>query len=124
MNSNDWITQVRRGILEFCVLTIVNEKPSYGYDLVTTLSSWEQLAAKEGTLYPLLRRLQKDELIDSFWQESESGPPRKYYQITEQGKELLTVMESEWGKLTRAITELKQIKGEDFNGEHGNSLFK
>lgn len=122
MTANDWTVQVKRGILEYCVLTIVNKEPSYGYDLVTTLGEWNSLATKEGTLYPLLRRLQKDGLIDSFWRESESGPPRKYYRLTAKGREHLSLMDDEWGKLTSAIQELKSHKGDDSNGEKGKTI--
>lgn len=124
MNLNEWLTQLRRGTLEYCVLTLVKDTPSYGYDLVTTLSKWESLATKEGTLYPLLRRLQKEGLIDSFWQESESGPPRKYYQITSEGENLLGFMEIEWGKLSIALEEIKSFKGEEENGRNSKSLFE
>lgn len=76
--------------------------------MVTHLSTWEQLAAPEGTLYPLLRRLQKDGYIAGQWEESGSGPPRKYYRLTDRGESLLLILSSEWTGLTHAIEQLQQ----------------
>lgn len=110
MEAAEWATQVRRGILEFCVLALVSVRPRYGYELVTELSRWEQLAASEGTLYPLLRRLQKEGQIEAFWQPSEAGPPRKYYRLTADGERTLRLMQAEWQKLTRAVDDLQSSK--------------
>lgn len=106
MDMNEWISQVRRGLLEYCILELISRQPRYGYELVTTLDQWEVLAVNEGTLYPLLRRLLKDRCIDSFWKESETGPPRKYYTLTPEGRTLLTAMSEEWGKLAAAIGQI------------------
>ncbi len=111
-SSEDWTSQVRRGIIDFCVLTLVSQKPTYGYELVTTLSKWGQLAATEGTVYPLLRRLQKDLLIKSSWIESEAGPPRKYYQLTSTGEDLLSRITDDWDSLVKAINELRHMGDE------------
>lgn len=106
METVEWITQLRRGIMEFCILTLIKKKDTYGYEIVTNLSRWEKLAITEGTLYPLLRRLEKEKNIESYWCESESGPPRKYYKITKDGQKLLESMCITWGELTKAIDEL------------------
>ena len=103
----EWTSQARRGTLELCVLTLISHRPRYGYQLITYLAKWEQLASPEGTLYPLLRRLRKDGFIAGEWQESDSGPPRKYYNLTKTGKELLALMSVEWEGLTRAVEELQ-----------------
>jgi PadR family transcriptional regulator PadR len=93
------------------VLTLISQKPRYGYELVACLRKWEQLAATEGTLYPMLRRLQKDGYITAEpWQESGSGPPRKYYHLTGAGEGLLRAMSSEWTELTRAVAQLREIE--------------
>lgn len=106
-DTSEWLSQARRGVLELCVLTVIAQRPQYGYALVTRLSRWEQLAATEGTLYPLLRRMQKDGLMVATWQESGAGPPRKYYQLTPAGEERLRYMTQEWSAFTRAIQELQ-----------------
>ena len=111
-DATEWISQARRGTLELCVLTLISQKPYYGYQLVTHLSRWEKLAAPEGTLYPLLRRLDKDGYIVGQWQESGSGPPRKYYHLTDTGGSLLNAMSSEWTGLTNEIEQLRKNGGE------------
>ncbi|GAA3406411.1 PadR family transcriptional regulator [Paenibacillus hodogayensis] len=111
MDLTEWTSQVRRGILEYCILLLVSQEPRYGYDLVTKLGEWEPLAITEGTLYPLLRRLQKDNYIESFWKESESGPPRKYYSLTASGRQMLELMSKEWEKLEGSVGEIKKSRG-------------
>ena len=88
------------------MLALIKQNPRYGYDLVTALGAWPALSAAEGTLYPLLRRLQKDDLLGASWQESASGPPRKYYHLSAKGSELLAQLEGEWRTLTCAVGEL------------------
>lgn len=112
MVLSEWTSQVRRGILEYCILLLISREPRYGYELVTILDQWESLAITEGTLYPLLRRLLKEKYIDSFWKESESGPPRKYYTLTSAGLQLLDTMSLEWNKLSGAVNQLETNKGE------------
>ncbi|MEO3947879.1 PadR family transcriptional regulator [Gorillibacterium sp. CAU 1737] len=107
MEITEWVSQVRRGLLEFCVLRLIGTEPRYGYELVTTLNRWDFLAVTEGTLYPLLRRLLKEQYIESSWRESETGPPRKYYALTASGCELLASMSAEWEKITQAIEDLQ-----------------
>jgi PadR family transcriptional regulator PadR len=110
-DAKRWITQARRGTLELCVLTLISQKPRYGYELVACLRKWEQLAATEGTLYPMLSRLHKDgHIAADQWRESESGPPRKYYRLTGAGESLLSAMSSEWTGLTGAIERLQETE--------------
>ncbi|ASA23629.1 PadR family transcriptional regulator [Paenibacillus donghaensis] len=113
MEMTDWTSQVRRGIMEFCILLLVSRQPRYGYELVTLLEKWEQLAITEGTLYPLLRRMQKDNYLESFWQGSDYGPPRKYYSLTAAGAVLLETMSSEWSLLSFAVDQIQLYRGED-----------
>lgn len=110
--GTEWTTQVRRGILEYCVLSLIQERPRYGYDLITTLSQWEPLAITEGTLYPLTRRLQKEGQIEAFWEESAMGPPRKFYRLTADGQALVEAMEEEWATIVAAVTALRSSREE------------
>jgi PadR family transcriptional regulator, regulatory protein PadR len=105
-HAEDWITQARRGLLEMCVLALIGERPRYGYELVSGLGRWPALTTTDGTLYPLLRRLQKEGHIAAKWQESAEGPPRKYYRLTPKGEGLLGRVGTEWEKLAQAVTEL------------------
>lgn len=109
MNIDDWRSQIKRGTLEFCVLLMIARGERYGYELISRLEKRPILAAKESTIYPLLRRLLKEGLLSSAWRESAEGlPPRKYYTITDAGREYLAAMEAEWGDLLSAIDELKE----------------
>lgn len=114
MNIDDWKSQIKRGTLEFCILLLIKRRPSYGYELISTLERYPILTAKENTIYPLLRRLMKEEYVTSSWQESAEGlPPRKYYAITDKGLDYLSAMSQEWNNLLDAINELK---GEEHHG--------
>lgn len=114
MAIDDWKSQIRRGTLEFCILLMIRQRESYGYEIISTLEKYPMIAAKENTIYPLLRRLLREEYISSFWREGVEGlPPRKYYSITEKGQEYLSAMSVEWERLTSTINELK---GEENHG--------
>ena len=82
----DWTSQLRRGVLELCILRLLSAEPNYGYEIVTTLDRFTPLAAGENTVYPLLRRLKTDGLLETFMQDSPTGPPRQYYRVTRQGR--------------------------------------
>ena len=108
MNIDDWRSQIKRGTLEFCILLMIRRRPSYGYEIITTLEQYPIMAAKENTIYPLLRRLLKEGYISSSWQEGVEGlPPRKYYAMTDKGLEYLAAMSQEWEHLLDAIEEMK-----------------
>lgn len=108
MNLDDWKSQIKRGTLEFCILLMINKKPHYGYEIINELERWAILAAKESTIYPLLRRLLKEDFLSSFWQETSEGlPPRKYYTITDKGRQYLSAMSDEWNNLLSAIDGIK-----------------
>ena len=105
MSIDDWRSQIKRGTLEFCILLMISQKPRYGYEIIN--------------VYPLLRRLMKDEFLTSFWKETTEGlPPRKYYSITETGRQYLAAMSEEWDNLLAAIAG---IKGET---EYGQDIGK
>lgn len=111
MNVEEWKSQIKRGTLEYCILKMINQKECYGYEIISALEKWPILAAKESTIYPLLRRLLKDECLSSFWQDSAEGlPPRKYYSITEKGREYLCAMTAEWNHLLEAMNALDEAK--------------
>jgi PadR family transcriptional regulator PadR len=102
-NEAEWGAQLRRGVLELAILALLGREPSYGYQIVTQIASAPQLAAGEGTIYPLLRRLKREALVETFWQESASGPPRQYYRLTARGRGALQVMHGEWEALVAAM---------------------
>ena len=89
-------TQLRRGVLEYCVLALVAKEDRYGFDIAKTLSAMTPISVSEGTVYPLLSRLRKDGAVETRWVESEAGPPRKYYAITAQGRRSLAEFAEEW----------------------------
>ncbi len=99
----DWTSQLRRGVLELCVLRLIDGRPHYGYELVSALDQYAPLAAGENTLYPLLRRLKADGLLDTFTEESPSGPPRQYYRTTARGRKRLEVLETEWRAMVDGV---------------------
>ena len=101
--ETDWTSQVRRGVLELCVLRLLRDKASYGYEVVATLEGLGPLAAGENTVYPLLRRLKTDKHLETFAVESPAGPPRQYYRLTPRGQKRLASLETEWNHLARAV---------------------
>lgn len=94
--SQTVLTQLRKGALENCVLASLQQGPAYGLELASRLSKYNMLFTTEGTLYPLLSRLRKQGLVETTWQESASGPPRRYYQLTDQGHASLAVFTATW----------------------------
>jgi PadR family transcriptional regulator PadR len=95
-------TQMRKGILEYCILSIISRGETYASDIMEELRV-AKLLVVEGTLYPLLTRLKNNGLLNYNWQESTSGPPRKYYQLSEAGKEMLHQLDQTWFDLAYAV---------------------
>lgn len=116
VSEAEWSAQVRRGVLELCILGMIGREPSYGYQIVTQIAAAPQLASGEGTIYPLLRRLKRDGLVETFWQESASGPPRQYYRLTAKGRGSLRVMRDEWAALVAAMETY--LDGRELGHEH------
>lgn len=113
MNVDDWKSQIRRGTLELCILRMISGGPQYGYQIISRLEGCPILAAKESTVYPLLRRLLKEGRLSSFWQDAAEGlPPRKYYSLTPLGREYLDAMWGEWQGLVAAMEGFGGTKGE------------
>lgn len=100
---NDWTSQLRRGVLELCLLQVLRDEPSYGYEIVSRLESLGPLASSENTIYPLLRRLKADGLLETFVRDSPAGPPRQYYRITADGRRRLTALSKEWIAMASAV---------------------
>src|SRR5918992_4723614 len=97
------LSQLRRGTVEYCVLALLRDGPRYGFELVRELSDVDGLVTSEGTIYPLLPRLRKDKLVTTFWRESESGPPRRYYELTRAGKAALDDFTQEWARFRDSV---------------------
>ena len=105
MGINDRFTAIRKGLLEFLILKIVATDKVYVADILKRLSDTE-FATQEGTLYPLLSKMRRDGLVDYEWQESDAGPPRKYYELTAKGKSQLAELNDYWKHLNAMITQL------------------
>jgi PadR family transcriptional regulator PadR len=99
--------QMRKGILEYCILLVISKNKIYASDLLKKLKD-ANLIVVEGTIYPLLSRLKNIGLLNYSWEESKSGPPRKYYELTENGKETLKTLKTVWHSLTKSISALSK----------------
>jgi PadR family transcriptional regulator, regulatory protein PadR len=104
--QDKWVSQIRKGVVELAVLGLLSRERMYGSQLVDELSAHEELAISVGTVYPLLSRLKKSGVIDSVWEESPVGPPRKYYRLTAAGSSQLAEMSAGWHSVSRAIDGL------------------
>ena len=98
---------MRRGALEYCVLALMGDKPRYAFDLIDALGNTGMLTT-EGTLYPLLSRLRRDGLVKTEWRESTDGPPRRYYELTAEGRRALTAFKTEWISFRAAVDGILQ----------------
>jgi PadR family transcriptional regulator PadR len=105
------LTQLRRGTLEYCVLAMLRDEERYAFELVRALADVDGLVTSEGTIYPLLGRLRRERLVSTSWQESESGPPRRYYRLTEAGHAALASFTTEWARFRDAVDALLQTGG-------------
>jgi len=114
------LTQLRRGVLEYCVLALLGQEEVYGFDLVRRLSDLDALVTSEGTIYPLLSRLRRDGWVSTTWRESESGPPRRYYAITAAGEHALIGFSSQWQRFRNSVDALLATGGHDERGGHGH----
>lgn len=108
MNIEKTKAQMKKGVLEFCILSIISGKEVYASDILDELKTSE-LIVVEGTLYPLLTRLKNEGLLSYRWEESKSGPPRKYYEITEIGKSVLKELNISWEELVNAVDNITKI---------------
>lgn len=106
MNVDNVRSQMRKGMLEYCILLLLHQEPSYASDIIQKLKE-ARLIVVEGTLYPLLTRLKNDDLLSYEWVESNQGPPRKYYRLTSQGEQFLEGLEAAWGELATTVNHLR-----------------
>lgn len=102
MNVENTKAQMRKGVLEFCILSLLSAREAYTSEIIQSLKE-SKLLVVEGTLYPLLTRLKNDGLLDYRWEESTSGPPRKYYRTTTQGEDFLMELRNTWSELQKAV---------------------
>ncbi len=105
MDSDHKLAPLRKGLLEFLVLKIVSGASVYVADILRRLAGTE-FATQEGTLYPLLSKLRREGLVEYRWQESDAGPPRKYYRLTDAGRAQLAELDAYWARLNQTICEL------------------
>ena len=105
MGAQDRFVAIRKGLLEFVILRIISSDKVYVADMLRRLSSTE-FATQEGTLYPLLSKLRREGLVEYEWQESDAGPPRKYYRLTEAGRAQLTELDQYWQTLNTTVDEI------------------
>ncbi|MBT4678409.1 PadR family transcriptional regulator [Flavobacteriaceae bacterium] len=101
--------QMRKGVLEYCILSILQHGDAYTSEIISTLKSAEMIVV-EGTIYPLLTRLKNSGLLSYRWEESTSGPPRKYYVLTESGKLFLKELDTTWSNLKTAVNQITSKK--------------
>jgi PadR family transcriptional regulator PadR len=106
-NVDNWATQLRKGLLELCILNMVAQEEVYGYDLVKRLTEMPGLGIAEGSIYPLLSRMRKAGLLSARLEESPTGPARKYYALTPQGRNCWETMNAHWDHLARGIHGLQ-----------------
>lgn len=107
MNVDNAKSQMRKGMLEYCIMLLLSQEACYTSDIIAKLKE-ANLLVVEGTLYPLLTRLKKDGLLSYEWVESTQGPPRKYYVLTPEGREILAQLDTAWSELENTVQNLKQ----------------
>ncbi|MDO5690560.1 MAG: PadR family transcriptional regulator [Tissierellia bacterium] len=100
--------QFKKGVLELCVLSLLNEKDRYGYELVEEISNHIEIS--EGTIYPMLRRFRNEGYVRTYLEESSSGPPRKYYEITQEGAMFYVAQRREWEEFVTTVNDLLRRK--------------
>ena len=113
MDLQNWRTQLRKGLLDLCVLNFLDRREYYGYDLVQDLKQIDGLQMREGNVYPILARLQEDALVTSDVRPSENGPPRKYFTITPAGRRAVRDMNRHWERIELAVRSARQEKNDD-----------
>jgi PadR family transcriptional regulator, regulatory protein PadR len=102
------LSQMRRGAIEFCVLSLLRDEERYGSEIVRTLSGLDGLVTSEGTVYPLLARLRRLEYVETTWRESPHGPPRRYYRLTEAGRGALASFVEQWERFRSSVDTVLQ----------------
>ncbi len=119
-SGEQMFTHLRRGTVEYCVLALLRSDELYAQDLVRALSTDGILVSSEGTMYPLLSRLRREQLVETVWRESPNGPPRRYYRLTEAGARSLERFEQEWVRFRDAVDAVLKGQGLREHGLKGN----
>ncbi|MCW5917640.1 MAG: PadR family transcriptional regulator [Ferruginibacter sp.] len=114
MNIENTASQMRKGVLEFCILSVIRQGEAYPSDIIDKMKE-ANLNIFEGTLYPLLTRLKNAELLSYRWVESSSGPPRKYFALTEKGATFYSELEATWNELANAVKAVTTQQTESTN---------
>ncbi len=109
MNAENVKAQMRKGVLEYCILSILSKQDAYATSIIQQLKEAEMIVV-EGTLYPLLTRQKNQGLLNYRWEESTQGPPRKYYALTDKGKEFLADLDSAWSVLVDTVRKIRENK--------------
>lgn len=109
INLENTKAQMRKGLLEYCILSVISRQKAYASDILAALKKADLLVV-EGTLYPLLSRLKNAGLLNYHWQESKSGPPRKYYELTVSGRNMLKQLDDTWKNLQSSINALLKTR--------------
>ena len=100
------LAQMRRGSIEYCVLALLEFRDRYGLEITKVLSEADGLVTSEGTVYPLLTRLRNDGLVDTYWEESTEGPPRRYYHLTKKGHQALAPFREQWTRFRDSVDDI------------------
>ncbi|MCM3397242.1 PadR family transcriptional regulator [Oceanobacillus profundus] len=108
MENDKWQLQFKKGVIELTIMLLIQRKPLYGYEITSTLKNTSYLSLSDGAIYPILKRLENNKWSYSFWDDPEDGPRRKYYQLTEKGKE---VLENRIQIFNESSSVIKTIKG-------------
>ena len=109
MNIDNARAQMKKGVLELCILSILKRQEAYPGDIIEEMKA-SKIMLVEGTLYPLLTRLKNAEILAYRWEESTSGPPRKYYELTDSGRKFLGELEESWRELVEAVAKVRTNK--------------
>ena len=120
MNIENTASQMRKGVLEFCILSVIKQGEAYPSDIIDKMKA-ANLNILEGTLYPLLTRLKNAEFLTYRWIESNSGPPRKYFSLTEKGAAFYTELEATWNELANAVEALTRAEQENSQNNSASS---
>jgi PadR family transcriptional regulator PadR len=106
--TDSLLVQLRKGVLDLCVLAMLAQQDGYAYDIASRLA--QDIGMGEGTIYPLMRRMQTDGLVKTYLEESSSGPPRKYYQLTRAGHAALAAQRAEWTSFVASVARVMDAK--------------
>ena len=105
---DNWTNQLRKGVLELCILNDIRNRKMYGYEIVRRMRKIEGLIISEGAIYPILSRLKRQGLVETSIQESSSGPARKYYKLTQRGEEMVSRMNAYWQAFSGATDSIEK----------------